>query len=112
MGAFSDKGTLYLSAGVSILPANAGDVDVGQWKSRVFVYPRPVGFGWCRISGNASPMIVRVYADGALIHTQNNVTSRFPFRLPARIGRKWEVEIEGSDRVVEVALATSSEELK
>lgn len=112
MGAFVDRDTLYLGVGVGVIPVHTGSTDTATWKSRVFVYPRPVGFGWCRISGNASPMIVRVYADGALIHTQNNVTSRFPFRLPARVGRKWEVELEGSDRVVEVALATSSEELK
>ena len=38
----------------------------GQWKSRVFAYPRPVGFGWCRLSGNTTPITVRVYADGQL----------------------------------------------
>ena len=55
-------------------------------------------------------MTVKFYADNALIHTQT-VQSRNPFRLPSKVGRDWEMQIEGSQEVFSLSIANSMSEL-
>ena len=55
-------------------------------------------------------MTAKFYADGTLVHTQT-VASRTPFRLPAKPGRDWEVQIEGTSEVFALSIAQSVGEL-
>jgi hypothetical protein len=57
------------------------------------------------------PVTFKLYADGALKHTQA-VTSRDPFRLPSGyMALDWQMEIEGTTAVQGAALATSMAEI-
>jgi hypothetical protein len=80
------------------------------WKSKKFTMPQAMGFSCAQLEAEAYDMTVKVYVDGALVHTQT-VTSREPFRLPSKVGRDWEFQIEGSNEVFSFAVANSMTEL-
>jgi len=80
------------------------------WRSKKFTMPQIMGFACAQLEAEAYPMTLKVYADGTLIHTQT-VTSRNPFRLPAKVGRDWEMQVEGSSEVFSLAVANSMTEL-
>lgn len=81
------------------------------WKSKKFTMPKPLSFGWGQVEAEAYPVTVTFYADGDVAHTQS-VTSRDPFRLPVKVGRDWEMQVEGSTEVFSMALAHSAAELR
>ena len=72
--------------------------------------PQIMGFSCAQLEAEAYPMPLKVYADGALVHTQT-VQSRDPFRLPSKVGRDWEMQIEGSNEVFALSVANSMSEL-
>lgn len=80
------------------------------WRSKKFTASSVMGFACAQVEAEAYPLTMRVYADGVPIHTQT-VESRSPFRLPAKVGRDWEIEVAGSHEVFSVALSTSMTEL-
>ena len=80
------------------------------WKSKKFTLPQITGFACAQLEAEAYNMTVKFYADGTLVHTQT-VTSRDPFRLPPKVGRDWEIQIEGSNEVFSFAIANSMSEL-
>lgn len=80
------------------------------WKSKKFTMPQTMGFSCAQLEAEAYSMTVKIYADGTLIHTQT-VSSRDPFRLPSKVGRDWEFQIEGSHEVFSFAVANSMTEL-
>ena len=80
------------------------------WKSKKFTMPQIMGFSCAQLEAEAYPMTVKFYADNALIHTQT-VQSRNPFRLPSKVGRDWEMQIEGSQEVFSLSIANSMSEL-
>jgi len=80
------------------------------WRSKRFTMPQVMGFSCAQLEAESYPMTLKVIADGTAVHTQT-VTSRDPFRLPAKVGRDWEVQIEGSAEVFSVSLSTSMTEL-
>ena len=72
--------------------------------------PQIMGFSFAQLEAEAYPMTLKVYADGALVHTQT-VQNRDPFRLPSKVGRDWEMQIEGSNEVFALSVANSMSEL-
>ena len=80
------------------------------WRSKKFTMPQDMGFACAQLEAEAYPMTVKFYADGNLIHTQT-AQSRNPFRLPAKRGRDWEIQVEGSNEVFSVVIANSMSEL-
>ena len=82
-----------------------------RWKSKKFTMPKPLSFAWGQLEAEGYPMTVSFIADGTTIHTQT-VSSRDPFRLPARVGRDWEMQIDGDYEVFSLAIAHSSAELR
>lgn len=80
------------------------------WRSKIFTMPHHTSFSCAEVDAEAYPVTARYYADGALLHTQV-VTSRLPFRLPAKPALDWEIELEGSVEVFATAIAQSMEEL-
>jgi len=87
-----------------------GDNQDYTWKSKKFTMPQIMGFSCAQLESEAYPMVVKIIADDAVIHTQT-VQSRDPFRLPAVVGRDWELQIEGREEVFSLAMATSMTEL-
>ena len=80
------------------------------WRSKRFTMPQIMGFSCAQVEAEDYPMTLRVYADDTLIHAQT-VAGRDPFRLPAKVGRDWELEVEGSYEVFAVNIANSMTEL-
>lgn len=103
---------LFLISGADIVQLHEGAGVSAIWRSRVFVLDAQPSFSWIRVEGAspATPVTVRVYGDDALVF-QGALSSNRAARIPARNCREWFVEIEAPFRVVEVALATSSEEM-
>lgn len=89
---------------------NEGAAKSYAWRSKKFTMPQIMGFACAQLEAEAYPMTLKVYADGNLIHTQT-VASRNPFRLPAKVGRDWELQVEGSSEVFSLSIANSMTEL-
>ena len=96
--------------------SNSGSKMTYTWRSKQFVSKEPVSFACCQVFADAytaTTVNVKVYADGALVHTEASVASETPFRLPAgTMARKWNVEIYGTNTVNAVHMATSMRELR
>ena len=88
----------------------AGEAKTYKWRSKTFTMPQVMGFSCAQLEAEAYPMTIKFYADDTLVHTQT-VQNRNPFRLPAKVGRDWEFQIEGNHEVFSMAVATSMTEL-
>lgn len=134
-GGFEDKknGLLYFIEGNQIKKYQGGtSKNTLRFKSKVFNLTRPASFSWIHVDAEAYPVTVKVIADGTTIadytisksgdtYTQTvttptgtvNPTLQEPImRLPAEVGREWQIQIDSANRVNEVSMATSIEELK
>jgi hypothetical protein len=80
------------------------------WRSKMFTHPQIVGHAAAQIEAEAYPVTCQFFLDGAAIHTQT-VQNRAPFRLPARQGRDWEVELTGTSEVFKVAVHGSMQDI-
>lgn len=79
-----------------------------RWRSKTFEVP-PVSFARARVLGTSYPLMLRVTADEQTAEYQ--VPNELPIPLRGgRSSRRWSIEIEGSGRVTEVALAQSAGE--
>ena len=102
---------LYVLDGTSIKKWDAGSLMTVKARSKQFWAPKPINFAAAEVVADTYPATFRLYADGALKHTQS-VTANNPFRLPAGfLAQRWEIEIEGTSAVQSVALGTSVAEL-
>lgn len=103
---------LFIKDGTAVRAIGDGTPATAIWRSRVFSYGWPEGFGWGQINGQlGTGVVLRLYLDGVLVHTTPSITSSKPFRLPARKGYRAEVEIESAGRVTGLALAEVPTEL-
>ena len=112
-GAYHDlrKDKLFLSmSDGTVKPWGYGDSKTYTWRSKKFTMPQIMGFACAQLEAEGYPMTMKVYADGTEIHEQT-VQSRDPFRLPAKVGRDWEVQIEGDYEVFSMSVANSMSEL-
>lgn len=111
----------YLSASdnrIYTLDTDATAPTTFQWRSKVFMLPKPVNFGvlqlhadYTNLGVNGRYVNVKVYADGAQV-VSTNVTSELPIRLPSSVrAYRWEIEITGQLPVRRVALATTMAEI-
>jgi len=80
------------------------------WKSKMMTMPHTISFTCAQVEAEAYPVTFKIFADGTLFYTKT-VTSRRPFRLPVKVGRDWEFQLEGSTEVFAVSVATSMTEL-
>jgi len=88
----------------------AGSAKSYTWKSKRMTMPQIMGFSCAQLEAETYPMTLKVIVDDTVIHTQT-VQSRNPFRLPAKVGRDWELQVEGVYEVFSLSLATSMTEL-
>ena len=128
-----DDGELYFIEGASIKKYRGGSSNkTATWKSKKFLAPKPLSMGWVSVKAEAYPVTVKVWADGTLIsdytisyssnvYTQvtatpsgiSNGTLREPvMRLPAAIGKEWEVQVSGAGTINEVCIAQSMDEIQ
>ena len=79
-------------------------------RSKQFKQPFPQSYGAAEVVASAYPVTFKLYADNELVHTQT-VTSRNPFRLPAKRAMDFLIQLEGTNPVQGVAIATTMKEL-
>lgn len=106
------KDQLYVLNGSNIGKWDAGTSLTYRSRSKPFRQGSPINYAAAVVVANAYPVTFRLYADGVLKHTQT-VADRNPFRLPSGYRAfEFQIELEGSTPVQDVAIATSVEELK
>lgn len=113
--AYNDVGAdaLYVAGSGNLKKWDAGFNSLSyQWKSKLFVLARPENLSAGQVLAASYPVTLKVYADGALKHTQT-VANDNPFRLPSGFrAREWQFEVSGTAEVSSVYLASSIGELR
>ncbi len=108
-----EEDELYLVVGGAVVKFAEGSVLPFTWKSKKFYTQRPINPGVAKLecdSYSPNPTL-KLFADGALKHTQT-VTSSSLFRLPAGYkANEFEIQIEGSVPVNEVCVYESPGEV-
>jgi hypothetical protein len=105
------KDQLYVLSGTNVQKWDAGALMTARFRSKEFRLPRPLNFACAEVVASSYPLTFRLFADGVLRHTQT-VGGRDPFRLPSGyMALDWQVEIEGTPAVQNVAIATSMAEI-
>jgi len=108
--ATTDK--LYLAQGTNIVRFDQGSAQTYVWKSKQFRLSHPENLGFGQVTAEAYPVTFKLYCDGALKLTKT-VQNNNQFRLPSGFrAYNWEIQLEGTSEVTEVAIASSTEELK
>ena len=128
-----DDGELYIIQGNALLNYRGGTTNKTlRFKSKTFVTPSPVSFGWISVDAKAYPVSVKVFADGNVIanyaigltnnvysvgYTSGGSVQSFSLqepviRLPATVAKEWHIEVYGDNAVNEVCIAQSIDEVK
>lgn len=105
--------TLYLIQGSSITAWGEGAAMTYTWRSKIFeVIPGGEGFNCARVVARTYPVTIRLYADGTLYH-ERSVADVEIFRLPpgGYLAREWEIEVESTNEVVSIQVASSPTEI-
>jgi len=120
---FSDlvSDTLYLADTSDQLRSwGGGSALLGKWRSKIFTLPQITGFSCAQVEAEAydANLKCRIYradpgarAEHLTSLTGNVLTSRAPFRLEAQQGRDWEIELEVSQEIFNLAIAQSMTEI-
>lgn len=113
--AFNDVKTdsLYLASSGSVQKWDGGASPLTYtWRSKIFQLAKPENLGAGQVLASAYPVTMKVYADGALKHTQT-VANEQPFKLPSGFrAREWQLELTGTAEIYSAFLATAVSELK
>jgi hypothetical protein len=111
-------GKLYALVGTTDVQQVHGDTAddaTYTWRSRLYDLPYPMNYSSMKIEGSASTngtpaFTVRIYADGALRHTQTTLNA--PFRLPSSfMAEEWEIEVEGNATLTRISLGETMQTL-
>lgn len=112
---FSDllQDALYLKIGTNIVKWNADATRMSYtWRSAIFEQASPTNPACAQVVAKTYPATFKLYADGALKHTQT-VADANPFWLPSGYRARYlEVEISGTAEVLSVHVASSPQELR
>jgi len=111
---YSDNSTdtLYLAQGGNIVRYNTGSALTATWKSKRYRLSAPVSMAAASVDAEAYPVTLKIHADGVLKETKT-VSNSSPFRLSSGYrADEWEVEIETSNEVTRIRMASSMDELK
>ena len=103
---------LYVLGGTSVQKWDAGTTKTATFKSKLYRMPRPTqAFACAEVTADAYPVTFKLYADGALKHTQM-VLSASPFRLPSGyLANTFQIEIITNTAVQGVVMAHSMTEI-
>ncbi len=103
--------TLYASIGTTVVPLLVGSALTAEYRSGIYTTNDQPTFGWVRVAGSSGAAVVRVYANGSLVHTTPSLSMNTPARLPAVRGREWEVRVDSSVHITDVVMASTAAEL-
>jgi len=105
-------GTLYMVQSGNIIRFDRGASLTATWRSGIYRLASPANMSCFAVDAAAYPVTLKVYADGALVHTAS-VASRLAARLPAGFeATDWSFELSGTAKITRIVLATSMSELK
>lgn len=106
------RDTLYLQVGNDIVKWDAGAGSLTYtWKSKVVVPTKPFNPAFAQVEAEAYPLTFKLYADGALKHTES-VASAAAFRLPGGYkAREFEIELTGTQQVHAIYMGSTYREL-
>ena len=85
----------------------------GVWRSKEMYSEKAINLGAAKVYAESysAGLTLKLYADGVLQHTED-VTSERAFRLPGGYrAEKWAVEIQGTDTVTEITIASTMQDL-
>ena len=104
--------SLYVLDGTNIRKWDADTSQTTSFKSKEFRMPQPVqAFSCAEVVADSYPATFKLYADGALKHTQT-VASRAAFRLPSGYyANDYQIEVSTSSNIQAVVMAHSMTEL-
>lgn len=106
-------GTLYLIQGSTISAWGQGDAMTFTWRSRLHeAAPGSAGFSCGKVIASNYPVRLIIWADGNQV-MDAEIVSPSMFRLPPgyTLCRDWELEIQGTNEVQSMQIATSPSEL-
>ncbi len=98
-------------------------VNDGRWRSKRFSMPQITGFSCAQVEAESySGLKCAVYCDSTKVAseltsdelsttTQSRLEGRYPFRLGARQGRDWEIDLAVTQEVFNVVVAQSMSEI-
>lgn len=113
--AFNDVKTdsLYLASSGSVQKWDSSASPLTYtWRSKIFQLAKPENLGAGQVLASTYPVMMKVYADGVLKHTQTVVNEQ-PFKLPAGFrARDWQLELSGTPEIYSAFLSTVVSELK
>jgi len=104
--------SLYLKVGTDIVKWGAdNDKQAYTWRSAIFEMASPENKACAQVIAKSYPATFKLYADGALKHTQT-VANADPFWLPSGYrARYYEFELSGTAEILSVHVADSMKEL-
>jgi hypothetical protein len=108
-----EEDELYLVVGGAVKKFASGSSLSYTWRSKKFFTQRPVNPGVAKVQADSygSGITFKLYADGALKHTET-ATSDSLFRLPSGYkANEFEIELSGSDPINEVCVYESAAEI-
>lgn len=102
--------TAFANRNIRVWQAGAAKSYV--WRSKKFTLPQVASFASVQIEAEAYPVTLKVYADDSTTPLLTQVvTSRNTFRLPVRMARDWEFQVEADKEVFSIAMAQAEQEL-
>lgn len=113
-GAYEDLGNadVYVSTTTSIAQWDGGAPQNYIWRSKPYELPAMRAMTWLQVRSDGYPVIVSVYRDGQL-QDRVRLGNGEPQRIRnSRLGRSYELEIEGTEEVHEVVAAPTAMDLR
>jgi hypothetical protein len=105
------RDALYLVVGNVLKKWDMGSVTTADWTSGVHRFQSEQTFACARVDAAAYPVTFKVYADGALKHTQT-VANNQAFTLPANFrSARWHFQIQTTSKVRSFEYASSRQEM-
>jgi hypothetical protein len=105
-------GRLYLVVDDAVVEWNGSTTPVSYtWRSRPYIAPSPSNVACAKVLADSYPVTFKVYADGALKHTQI-VKNANPFWMPPCRAINWHAELLGTKKVNSVVMADNMADLQ
>lgn len=101
-----ETGDLFLLIDGQVYQWHGGGERTYRWRSKDYLAPRAPSLSAARVDADSYPVTLRLFADGVQVAEQS-VNGPDAQRLPAKRGRRWAFELEGSAPVRVVSIAES-----
>ena len=103
---------LFVLDGMNVQKWDEGAAKTVTFRSKLYKMPKPTqGFACAEVTADSYPVSFKLFADGALKHTQTLANAN-PFRLPGGYyAQTFQMEVSGAGAIVGIAMAHSMQEL-